>query len=155
MAEARKLTAVDTTVEGAFKVKTLGELVALVDERPRLFARFSKGPDHDRTSTSRDHESGLQLPGLSVVPLAPARWWTRPLREWIARQLCKYAHLRTEAPDDRHAWVLTGEIVARGPDNEPLLSPWTPVAMVEDDVVEEARRVYEQRFDVGRDSTSQ
>lgn len=69
-------------------------------------------------------------PGLSANPLDPEPWWTRPTREWPARQLCNDAHLQRE-DGERHGWVLAGTVVGRGPDNEP-------------------RRVYEERFDAGR-----
>jgi hypothetical protein len=34
------------------------------------------------------------------------------------------------------------------------LNPWRAVAVVDDRVVDEARRVYQTRFAVGRDSTA-
>jgi hypothetical protein len=135
-------------------VHSLDELASLVEERPQLHVRYSKGPDHDRTMTSRDHESGLSLPGLSVSPLGPAPWWTRPAIDWLARQLCRYAHLQEKARDARVAWVLEGAEVGRGPDNEPLLRPWEAVAVLDDAVVQQARQLYEAHFDVGRDSTN-
>ena len=118
------------------------------------FVRFSKGPDDDRGSTSRDYESGLELPGLSVNPLQPEFWWRRPLEEYLARQICNYVHLQEEADDERRAWVLTGRVVSRGPDNEPLVSgDYTPVAWLSDAVIDEAQKLYEERFDVATDST--
>lgn len=130
----------------------LADLEEIVSAREALYVRYSRGPHADR-ETSRDYESGLDLPGLSANPLTPERWWTRPLREWLARQLCNYVHLSEDAPDERIAWVLTGPVVARGPDNEPLIEPATAVAILDDRLVEEAKRVYRDRFDVGRDST--
>lgn len=133
-------------------VHSLSHLCELVTEDS--FVRFSKGPDDDRGSSSRDYESGLDLPGLSVNPLQPEQWWTRPLEEYLARQICNYAHIRDQADDERRAWVLTGNVVSRGPDNEPLVSAdFTPVAWLSDEVIDEAKRVYEQRFDVAQDST--
>jgi hypothetical protein len=131
----------------------LDELAALVRDRPGLHVRYSRGPDHDRARTSCDHESGLELPGLSVNPLDAPEWWTREAIEWIARKLCQYAHLRDGAPEERVAWVLQGELAGRGPDNEPLLSPWSAVATLDAAVIDEARALYERRFDIGRDST--
>ena len=134
------------------EVESLEHLCQLVTED--AFVRFSKGPDDDRGSGSRDYESGLDLPGLSVNPLKPEDWWTRPLEEYLARQICNYAHIQEEADDDRRAWVLTGNVVSRGPDNEPLVSAdFTPVAWLSDKVIEEARALYEARFDVAEDST--
>jgi hypothetical protein len=40
------------------------------------YLRYSLGPEVDARQTSRDYEIGLELPGLSVVPLthpAPSR----------------------------------------------------------------------------------
>jgi Family of unknown function (DUF6098) len=137
--------------DGIPTVKSLSELEQLV--APDRYLRVSSGPDEDAGGTSRDYESGLDLPGLSVNPLAPASWWTRPLEEWLARQLCNYVHLAEDAPDDRHAWVLAGKVVARGPDNEPLVSEFEPIAWIADDVLDAAKAVYEARFDVAEDST--
>jgi len=131
-------------------VKSLQELEQLI--APNRYLRVSSGPDEDAGGTSRDYESGLDLPGLSVNPLVPASWWTRPRDEWLARQLCNYVHLADEAPE-RHAWVLAGEVVECGPDNEPLVRNFEPIAWIADEVLDEARELYEERFDVAQDST--
>ena len=120
---------------------------------PDAYVRFSKGPQADAGSGSRDYESGLELPGLSVNPLEPEPWWTRPVEEWLARQICNYVHLQEESDDERRAWVLTGTLVARGPDNEPLITEYRPVAWLSDELIKQAKRLYEDRFDVARDST--
>ncbi|HEV2088528.1 MAG TPA: DUF6098 family protein [Cryptosporangiaceae bacterium] len=132
-------------------VESLQQLCDLV--APDAFVRFSKGPHDDADSTSRDYESGLDLPGLSVNPLKPEDWWTRPLDEWLARQICNYVHIAEESDDERRAWVLTGRVASRGPDNEPLVDDYEPVAWLSDAVLEEAKRLYEERFDVSSDST--
>ena len=132
-------------------VQSLEQLCSLV--APDAFVRFSKGPRDDADATSRDYESGLDLPGLSVNPLKPEDWWTRPLDEWLARQICNYVHIAEESDDERRAWVLTGRVTSRGPDNEPLVDDYEPVAWLSDEVLEEAKRLYEQRFDVASDST--
>ncbi len=87
------------------------------------------------------------MPGLSVNPLTPEPWWTRPLRDWLARQICQYEHLAEDG--DRHAWVFTGTCVGRGPDCEPLLVEVTPVARLDPAVLRKAKRVYEEEFDAG------
>lgn len=133
------------------EIQTLDELCNLV--APNAFVRFSKGPQSDADSNSRDYESGLSLPGLSVNPLQPEQWWTRPTEEWLARQICNYVHLAEESDDDRRAWVLTGRVTARGPDNEPLVDGYEPVAWLSDSAIEEAKRLYQDRFDVSSDST--
>ena len=48
--------------------------------------------------------------------------------------------------------MLSGRKVGLGPDQEPLLADPRPVAMLSDAVLEQARRHYQERFDVGRDS---
>jgi hypothetical protein len=91
------------------------------------------------------------LPGLSVVPLTPPDWWRRPMADWLARQVCKYAQLG-EAIADRYAWILTGREVGRGPDHEPLVAGPHPLAVLDEDLIDQARDLYHERFEVGRDS---
>jgi hypothetical protein len=131
-------------------VGSLDELAALTTARGPLYVRFSAGPDTDASETSRDHESGCLLPGLSVNPLRPEPWFDRPAVHWVARQLVQYAHL--DEPD-RFAWVLAGREVGRGPDCEPLVADVEPVVRVPSVVVEEARDVYEREFAAGDDGT--
>lgn len=132
---------------------TLDELAALTDQQDRMYVRYSRGPEADATTTSRDYESGLELPGLSANSLTPESWWTRPRIDWVARQLCQYVHLEEESDEPRCAWVLRGPVVGRGPDCEPLIRPTQPVAVIDPAVIEEAKRHYTLHFDVGRDST--
>jgi Family of unknown function (DUF6098) len=133
------------------RIRSLAELARLVSEAPEpLYLRYSKGPDADSTEVSRDYESGLELPGLSVNPLNAEKWWTRPITDWLARQICNYIHLNG---DGRSPWVLCGEVVACGPDNEPLLASVRHLAVLTEDAVREANVRYHARFQVGRDST--
>jgi hypothetical protein len=129
-------------------LKSIDELLALVRAEPGLYVRYSEGYDADRDSGSLDTESGLELPGLSVNPLNPESWWTRPLRDWLARQLCQYKHLKDKNPD-RHAWVARGECIGRGPDCEPLLADVEEVARLDDNLLAEAHQIYQERFDAG------
>lgn len=138
-AGARLDRQVDTLAE-------LGELTAQFDE---LFVRYSEGPDDDRGSGSIDTESGLELPGLSVNPLTPEAWWSRPLTDWLARQVCQYRDLAERNPD-RFAWALTGRVIGRGPDCEPLIVAAQPIARLSPALLEEAGVVYESHFDAGR-----
>jgi hypothetical protein len=48
-----------------------------------------------------------------------------------------YAHLSDDQPD-HIAWVLTGRIAERGPDNEPLLVDVQPIARLQASVLREA-----------------
>ncbi len=134
---------------GLPEITTLERLARLVSERPGLHVRYSAGPEADAGSVSTDGESGLPLPGLSVNPLDPQPWWTRPLEDWLARQLCQYRHLENEG-EERFAWVLRGRLVGRGPDSEPLLADVEPVARLAPSLLEEAERRYEERFERGR-----
>ena len=129
----------------------LGELAELACDGRQVYLRYSRGPEADAHQASRDYESGLELPGLSVIPLAPPAWWSRPVPDWLARQVCKYVQL-ADGERDRHAWVLTGREVGLGPDQEPLLADPRPLAVLSDALLEQARRHYHERFDVGRDS---
>jgi hypothetical protein len=131
------------------RLSSLTELEALVREQPGLHVRYSKGPEHDRAEASIDTESGLQLPGLSVNPLDPEPWWTRPLGDWLARQVCQYEDLAAKNPD-RYAWVLRGREVGRGPDCEPLLADVEPIALLQESLLEDARSIYLSHFDAGR-----
>jgi low affinity Fe/Cu permease len=136
------------------RLRTLADLTELVSGRPGLYIRYSEGPEADRDRPSRDYESGQALPGLSVTPLDAQAWWTRPLADWLARQVCKYVEL-AEHDQRRYPWVLSGREIGRGPDHEPLVVDFSAVAVLDDQVVEEASRRYQERFDVGRTSTGQ
>ena len=133
---------------GVLRLRALDEVVELVGLVSPVFVRFSAGPEVDAATVSRDHESGSVLPGLSVNPLDPEPWWDRPLTHWLARQLCQYAHLMR---GDRFPWMLTGTVVGRGPDCEPLLVETTPVAYLEPSVVREAAETYAREFRAGAD----
>lgn len=131
------------------ELRHLDELADLVAAQPGLHVRYSKGPESDADGGSIDTESGLELPGLSVNPLDPEAWWTRPVEDWLARQLCQYRHL-AERNVDRFAWVLRGTEVGRGPDCEPLLADVEPVARLDERLLDEAEQRYRSRFDAGR-----
>ena len=130
-------------------VDTLDELERIVSGRDSAYVRYSEGPDRDEREQSTDTESGLALPGLSTNPLTPERWWTRPLADWLARQVCQYAQLREKNPD-RFAWVVDGRVVGRGPDCEPLLADVEILGCLSDRLLDEAGRRYDENFDRGR-----
>lgn len=131
------------------RVGGLGELIELLGAARKVYVRHSAGPEADGEQASRDYESGLPLPGLAVLDLAPPDWWSRPTADWLARQICKYDHLGQDDPD-QHPWLLTGRMVGRGPDNEPLLADIVPLADIADELLTEARQRYRDRFEVGR-----
>jgi len=130
--------------------RTLDELTELA-ARPRMYVRWSRGPEADAAGTSADDLTGGQLPGLSASPLAVEPWWQdRPLRLWIARRLYDYSHLEHDKGPGVRPWVLEGTERGRGPDNEPLVSCERPVAWIADDVIAEAHQVMrEQNADWG------
>lgn len=131
------------------RIDHLAQLSAVVRASPGLHIRYSEGPEADASRNSIDTESGLELPGLSVNPLDAETWWTRPLEDWLARQLSQYRHLAEKDPE-RIAWVLRGEVCGRGPDCEPLLRDVEPVAVISEETLDEARARYEQNFAAGR-----
>jgi len=132
-------------------VDSLDAIVDLVRRHPRVFLRYSPGPAADRQEQSHDYESGLDLPGLSVTVLTPEPWWTRPVVDWVARRVCKYDELLDES---RYPWLLTGRVVGSGPDHEPLIRMAEPLARIGAEAVSEARRLYQERFQVSRSSQS-
>ncbi len=132
-------------------LERFADVVALVEREPGLYLRYSPGPEKDRADgPSCDYESGQQMPGWSVTTLGPEPWWSRPIEDWIARRVCKYAELGEES--DRVAWLLRGRSVGIGPDHEPLVDSFVPVAVLSDRAITEAQERYRARFDVGNDS---
>jgi hypothetical protein len=122
-------------------VKTLDELVGLINGRDDLYIRWSKGPDADAEGTSRDELTGVALPGLCANPLVVEAWWgDRPLRTWVARRIYDYRHLRDRRGKDVRPWVLKGHELMRGPDNEPIVEFHEPVAWIADEVVDAAEQ---------------
>ncbi|MFC9220117.1 DUF6098 family protein [Streptomyces hygroscopicus] len=125
---------------------TLDQLVELIEEGPAVFVRWSRGPqaDLEGSPVSRDGLTGMEMPGLSANPLVFEEWAKDlPTALWVARRLCDYIHLRDDdqGPDDVHPWVLKGEEIGRGPDNEPLVRDVEPVAWIADSVIAEAERM--------------
>lgn len=125
---------------------SLDELTDLARRQRGLFVRWSRGPAVDASGTSSDDLTGGSLPGLSANPLAAEPWWQdRPLRLWIARRLHDYSHLERDKGPGVRPWVLEGEELGRGPDNEPLVRCVRPVAWISDDVIAEADRVVQEK----------
>lgn len=129
---------------------TLDELTGLARERSGLFLRWSRGPEADAEGTSSDDLTGGPLPGLSANPLAVEPWWQdRPLRLWIARRLHDYSHLEHDKGPGVRPWLLEGEELGRGPDNEPLVRCVRPVAWIADDIIAESNRVVQAQNEAG------
>jgi hypothetical protein len=58
-------------------------------------------------------------------------------------------HLQ-QKDSDRIAWVLSGDIVARGPDCEPLIAHPEFIDQLSEGLLDEAWNVYRQRFEAGQ-----
>lgn len=126
----------------------LGQIAEFVQAFDAVYIRYSHGPDADAGIVSTDKESGCRLPGLSSNPITPEPWWDRHVEDWIARQLCQYGHLGQR--EGVAPWLLTGAVVGRGPDCEPLLTESTPLAVIGELCLEQAVRRYRTAFAVGR-----
>ncbi|MBS2965696.1 hypothetical protein KGA66_21775 [Actinocrinis puniceicyclus] len=120
-------------------------LVDLVIAHEHVFARLSSGPQTD-ASKSVDHESQVELPGLSVTNLTPEPWWTRPSADWIARRVRQYADPGETRPRQQ-PWVLLGRVVGNGPDHEPLVVDVQPLGWIGPSAVREAQRRYRRAFE--------
>jgi hypothetical protein len=126
-----------TASAGLPTLQALDQLVDLVAARSDLYVRWSRGPDIDLTTTSKDELTGADLPGLCAHPLQVQPWWSpRPDGVWIARRLYDYRHLAREA--GVAPWVLQGEEVSRGPDDEPIVRCVRPIALLAPELVDEA-----------------
>lgn len=120
------------------RLPTITELSGLVElVADDVYVRWSKGPAEDDASTSNDSLTGVTLPGLSANSLRVEPWWGDRSRElWVARRLYDYRHLRDLRGPDVRAWVLVGDEVGRGPDNEPLVRCRKPLAWIADSALE-------------------
>ncbi|MFF5159494.1 DUF6098 family protein [Streptomyces sp. NPDC000348] len=122
-------------------VGTLAELTALVTRDRGLYVRWSRGPAADlRAVSSTDDLTGVAMPGLSANPLDVEKWWQgRPVELWVARRLYDYEHLPREKGSDIRPWALKGREIARGPDNEPLVTDVRPLCWIDAGVIGEAQ----------------
>ncbi|MGP4029450.1 DUF6098 family protein [Actinomadura sp. 3N407] len=124
-------------------ITELGRLAELLDARSPLFVRWSADPEADMASPhSTDGLTGAELPGLSANPLAVEPWWgDRSTVLWVARRLHDYSHLERARAHGARPWVLEGDEVNRGPDNEPIVASPKPVALIDRQVLEQAEDV--------------
>jgi hypothetical protein len=125
----------------------LAELTLLLEHDVPVYLRYSPGPVADAAHPSKDHESGLLMPGLSANPLRPPKWWTRPPEDWVARRVCQYLR---ELEEGARPWVLTGTVIDFGPDNEPLLDDVRPIAWLSSELLREAHQHYHAQLDAGQ-----
>ncbi|WP_127128608.1 DUF6098 family protein [Georgenia sp. SYP-B2076] len=120
---------------------SLDQVADLMEHTDALFLRISAGPDEDRRSGGWDGESGYLLPGLPAWMLRPEAWWAGGLRLWLARQVVRHGFLLSGGKGNQ-PWLLTGEVVGRGPDGDPLVARWRPVALLARGVLPEAEAAY-------------
>jgi hypothetical protein len=122
---------------------SLDELTELLAERRGLYVRWSLGPEQDLNDmSSTDDLTGVEMPGLSASPLDVESWWgDRSTRVWAARRLYDYSHLPRVKDSRTRPWVLTAREVARGPDNEPLVTDVQPLGWIDPRVIDEANAV--------------
>jgi len=125
-------------------IDSLNALARLVEETDLgrdLYVRWSRGPAVDLDErggqrSSQDELTGVALPGLSASPLRVEPWWRdRPIGVWVARRLHDYRHLRQQRGEAVRPWILVGEELGRGPDNEPLVACSRPLAWVSESVL--------------------
>lgn len=133
------------------EINTLSELVETVKkldgEGKKVFVRYSLGPDTDRKGRgSRNYQTGRVENGLSCENLNPERWFVanahvtgNTVEKWVAMQLLSYSFMLHQGLDGTRCWILTGECVGKGSDNEPLVDNWKPVAWVSESVIKEAK----------------
>ena len=96
--------------------------------------------------SSLDELTGVELPGLSANPLKVEPWWgDRPLDLWMARRLYDYRHLRRKRGPGVRPWVIAGDVVGRGPDNEPLVCCREIVACLDDAVTTAATKLIDEQ----------
>ncbi len=125
-------------------IDSLPEVVELAEGNPALYVRWSEGPEADlQQHTSFDDLTQTELAGLSANSLAVEDWWDGPADLWMARRIYDYLHIRRRRPANVRPWVLEGEEVGRGPDNEPLVRCRRPVAWIGESVVDESVRMIE------------
>jgi hypothetical protein len=122
---------------------SLDELVALADSRDDLYVRWTDDPQEDRQrGGSIDELTGVEMPGLSANPLKVEPWWEdRPHHLWMARRLYDYRHLREQRGPEVRPWLIVGDVVGRGPDNEPLVRCREIVACLDDSVTTAATKL--------------
>lgn len=119
-------------------IEAFEELIDLVEQSTvPLYIRWARvAPTRDiRLRASRNHATGRLEAGLSVERITPPADWPYPLRGYVAQQLTSYSSL------GGRPYLLTGEEVGRGADNEPLLGDRRLVATIAEAVIAEARRL--------------
>lgn len=116
-------------------INTFDEYKNLVKSQS-LYVRYSAKIESGNVC-SRNHQTGNFESGLSVNNTTVDFAANSDL--WIAKQLVEYSYLKIG--QKAICWLLTGDYVGRGADNEPLVSNVAAVAVVSDSVLAEASAV--------------
>jgi hypothetical protein len=132
-----------TTTDRIRRLSSLDDLATLCEQwdgQRGLYVRWTPDIEGDLArGCSTDELTGVPLPGLSANGLALEPWWEeRPLDAWLARRLYDYRHLVELRGEGTRPWVLTGDQVGRGPDNEPLIANCDLVAGIDGSVIDDA-----------------
>lgn len=120
---------------------TLHDGVELLTEPgPPLYLRWSSNIAADLDlQASLDALTGVELPGLSVQPLAAEPWWgDRPTDLWWARKLGGHRPPSDQDGPAVRPWVVTGSMAGRGPDGDLLVVDCNFVATVTDAMMDQA-----------------
>jgi hypothetical protein len=129
--------------EPALLVASLEDVHQLSSVAGPLYLHYGSGPVG--AAAPRDPESGCRLPGLPVAAVDPEPWWDLPAEHWVARQVCQHAHLWGGV---HRCWLLSGDVVGRGVDGEPLLTAVLVLGLLGPACLDEAGRVYRSAFGV-------
>jgi hypothetical protein len=94
-----------------------------LENRQGVFIRYASDIAGDiKRGTSKNYANGETLPGISVNNLwDESRIRGLKDRGYIAQQVADYSFLMQQGVKGTRPWVLSGRIVGRGSDNEPLV----------------------------------
>ena len=125
------------------KIKNLEELKALIDEKGTLYIRYSANINGDcKRGYSTNHANGQSEMGLSVENLVnPDGIFDYHDSEYLAMQVSSYGYLGEQA------YILTGDYVGRGSDNEPMIEYAAVVAQMSTAALDAARQIERARID--------
>jgi len=135
------------------QIKTISELRKAIIEWAAQgitpYVRYSLGPAADKSERSRNHQTGEYEAGLAADNLLnPDGIWPAGDERYLRMQVASYASLLRTGIEGTYGWVLTGDLVGHGSDNEPLLRNITPLARLSDEMAEEVIRYGNRELDV-------
>ena len=101
-----------------------------------IYIRYSNGPDRDEGKQSHNFAKDTQEAGLSVWEIDRSSnhalvWSTLQYADW---------------PSGGKPWLLTGKVIGKGHDGEPLLEPggWRPVGRLSDSALQTTKGIRER-----------